>query len=276
MSISQPVLRGWGLRINRTNLELARGNHRLSQAEFEQSVIATIAGVETAYWDLVFAISDLEVNQESLDLAEEQLDRNRIQVEVGTMAPIEITQARAEVASREEGIIVAQTAIENNQDTLKTSLQVPLAQMLESHRRALAAIAAGDFKDETVAVDLPGGKLTIDEGPRPDTSKEALAALKPAFQERGTVTAGNSSQKSDGAAAVLVMESRLDRPAHFLAQPDRPGSGLSRHKQTKFGTHFARRPSVVDGWLPSLHTNQSIQVRWHKVPTCPVRVRIPL
>jgi len=80
---------------------------------------------------------------------------------------------------------------------------------LQSHRRALAAIAGGDFKDETVAVDLPGGKLTIDEGPRPDTSLEALAALKPAFQERGTVTAGNSSQKSDGAAAVLVMESRV-------------------------------------------------------------------
>jgi outer membrane protein TolC len=124
LSITQPLLKGWGVKANRINIELAKGNYRLSQAEFEQSVIDTIALVETNYWDLVFSINDLEVNKESLQLAQEQLDRNRIQVEVGTMAPIEITQARAEVASREQGIIVAQTAIENNQDTLKTSINL--------------------------------------------------------------------------------------------------------------------------------------------------------
>ncbi|HEX9637906.1 MAG TPA: TolC family protein [Acidobacteriota bacterium] len=124
LSITQPLLKGWGFSVNRINIELARGNHRISLSEFEQSVIDTIAQVENNYWDLVFSISDLEVNTESLQLAQEQLERNRIQVEVGTMAPIEITQARAEVASREEGIILAQTAIENNQDTLKTSINI--------------------------------------------------------------------------------------------------------------------------------------------------------
>ena len=73
---------------------------------------------------------------------------------------------------------------------------------LESHQRAVAAIDAGRFRDETIA--LPA--LDVDEGPRRDTSLEALAALKPAFHAKGTVTAGNSSQTSDGAAAVLVMD----------------------------------------------------------------------
>jgi len=73
---------------------------------------------------------------------------------------------------------------------------------LGSHQRALAAIAAGKFTDEIVAV----GDITQDEGPRKDTSVEALAKLKPAFLVNGTVTAGNSSQMSDGAAAVLLME----------------------------------------------------------------------
>jgi acetyl-CoA acyltransferase len=82
------------------------------------------------------------------------------------------------------------------------------AYALESHRKALAAIAAGEFKDELVPVDLPGGRLEVDEGPRADTSIEALAALPPAFQQGGTVTAGNSSQRSDGAAAVVVIERR--------------------------------------------------------------------
>lgn len=80
---------------------------------------------------------------------------------------------------------------------------------LESHRRAAAAIDQGRFREETVPVPLEDGRLfEVDEGVRRDTSMEALRALPPAFQEGGTVTAGNSSQMSDGAAAVVVMSAR--------------------------------------------------------------------
>ena len=80
---------------------------------------------------------------------------------------------------------------------------------LESHRRAIAAAEAGRFDDEIVTVDVPqpkGDPVTIhaDEGPRPDTSLERLAALKPLFRKGGTVTAGNASQINDGAACVVV------------------------------------------------------------------------
>jgi len=71
---------------------------------------------------------------------------------------------------------------------------------LESHRRWAAAAAAGRFDDELVAV----GEVTRDEHPRPDTTLEKLAALKPAFRENGTVTAGNSSGLNDGAAALVI------------------------------------------------------------------------
>jgi acetyl-CoA acyltransferase len=88
---------------------------------------------------------------------------------------------------------------------------------LQSHKKALAAIAAGKFNDELVPVPVsfttPNGskpkrvdiEFKIDDGPRADTSIEALAGLKPAFHAKGTVTAGNSSQMSDGAAAAIVM-----------------------------------------------------------------------
>ena len=88
---------------------------------------------------------------------------------------------------------------------------------LRSHRNAIAAMEAGKFDDELVPVPVsfttPNGSkpkrteivFKIDEGPRADTSLEALAALKPAFHAKGTVTAGNSSQMSDGAAAAVVM-----------------------------------------------------------------------
>jgi len=123
---------------------------------------------------------------------------------------------------------------------------------LRSHQRAIAAIDAGRFKDEIVPVTAllveppngNGGKpatrqiaFDTDEGPRRDTSADALAKLKPAFHVRGSVTAGNSSQTSDGAAAVLVMsaararERGLEPLGRFVAfatagvEPERFGIG---------------------------------------------------
>ena len=113
----------------------------------------------------------------------------------------------------------------------------------ESHQKALAAIAAGKFKDEIVPVDVsysvleagangsPNGsrpktvkaKFEVDEGPRADTSVEVLGKLKAVFHARGVVTAGNSSQMSDGAAAAVVMSAEKARAlglkplARFLA-----------------------------------------------------------
>ncbi len=96
---------------------------------------------------------------------------------------------------------------------------------LASHQKALAAQAAGRFADElipvTVATAVPGAKtgkpviservFAADEGPRADTSAEALAKLKPAFHVQGTVTAGNASQTSDGAAATVLMDAERAR-----------------------------------------------------------------
>src|SRR5499427_7614086 len=88
---------------------------------------------------------------------------------------------------------------------------------LASHQKALAAISAGKFNDELVPVPVsfttPNGskpkridiEFKIDDGPRSDTSMEALSSLRPAFHAKGTVTAGNSSQMSDGSAAAVVM-----------------------------------------------------------------------
>lgn len=82
---------------------------------------------------------------------------------------------------------------------------------LGSHRHAVAAQEAGRFLDDTVPVELEKSVLEEDEGPRADVSLEALAKLKPVFHASGTVTAGNSSQAGDGAAAALVMSETMAR-----------------------------------------------------------------
>lgn len=85
----------------------------------------------------------------------------------------------------------------------------------ESHRRAVAAIAEGRFATEIVPVIVPGrkGDVTVDrdEGPRPETTAEKLSTLKSAFDAQGTVTAGNASQLSDGAAVVVVVDEEMAR-----------------------------------------------------------------
>lgn len=92
---------------------------------------------------------------------------------------------------------------------------------LASHRKAVAAIDASKFDAEIVPVEIAGKKgptsVCVDEGPRRDTSLEALAQLQPVFHARGTITAGNASQMSDGAAAAVVMS--LDRAKALGVKP---------------------------------------------------------
>jgi len=114
---------------------------------------------------------------------------------------------------------------ENHAREAKISREAQDAYALRSHQRAVAAIEAGRFADEIVPLtvhlaDAVAGNgapatrtvtFSIDEGPRRDSSPEALAKLRPAFHVTGTVTAGNSSQMSDGASALLVMEAERAR-----------------------------------------------------------------
>ncbi len=96
------------------------------------------------------------------------------------------------------------TAMGNTAEIVATRYEIDRARQdafaAKSHERALEAIAKGRFKDEIV----PFGGLEVDEGPRAGTSVEGLAALRPAFSPKGSVTAGNASQVSDGAAMAIV------------------------------------------------------------------------
>ena len=103
---------------------------------------------------------------------------------------------------------------------------------LDSQRRAAAAIEAGRFKDEMVAVEVPQRKgppliVDTDEHPRPDTTAEKLAALKPAFRKDGTVTAGNSSGLNDGAAALLVVSRQRAQKLGLAAMGRIVGSAVA-------------------------------------------------
>ncbi len=124
---NQPLLNGFGKEVRQEQLLLARGNLEISAEDFRVQVHNTLEFVESAYWDVKAARAGLDVAREALKRAEELLDQNRKKVEVGTLAPIEITQAEAGVASQEEGVIVAEADLRNAEDELRRLMGIPPA-----------------------------------------------------------------------------------------------------------------------------------------------------
>ena len=119
LNFTQPLLRNFKIDSNRQLLQVSRKNREISDVQVREAVAGTTRSVKNAYWDLVFALNSLDVQRQSLDLAQRSLKENRARVEIGTMAPIDIVQAEAEVAQREEAAIVAEAAIARTEDALR-------------------------------------------------------------------------------------------------------------------------------------------------------------
>lgn len=118
----QPLLKNFGFKTSRREIILAQNNLNVSDSQFKASLLQTVYDVEEAYWNLVFGIENLKVMNQSLELAQDLLRKNKKEVEVGTLAPIEILTAEAEVATRLADILQAEVGVENSEDVLKTLL----------------------------------------------------------------------------------------------------------------------------------------------------------
>ncbi len=125
LSWNMPLLRGFGKEVNTVNILLARNNLDISWQSLSLLAQTTMEQVESAYWDLVAAREARTVAHESLDLAQQLYDLNKKKVEVGTLAPIEITQAEAGVASRQEDVIIAETNVVTAEDNLRKLMAIP-------------------------------------------------------------------------------------------------------------------------------------------------------
>jgi outer membrane protein len=122
---TQPLLRNREIDSARQQLLVTRKNREISDVQFRETVVTTTRNVKNAYWDLAYAVASLAVNQQSLDLARQSLRNTRSRVEIGTMAPIDIVEADAEVATREEAVIVAEATIGQAEDRLKSLVLDP-------------------------------------------------------------------------------------------------------------------------------------------------------
>ena len=124
---TQPLLRNFKIDGTRQQLLVSQKNLEISQTQLQQSIVQTTRTVRNAYYDLMYAIGNLNVQRQSLQLSQQSLKDNRARVEIGTMAPLDIVQAEAEVATREEAVIVAEAAIERQQDLIRALVYGPKA-----------------------------------------------------------------------------------------------------------------------------------------------------
>ena len=124
-SYTQPLLRNFSIDSNRQNLLISQKIQQIADIQLRQTLTQTARTVRNAYFDLLDAVAGYQVAQQSLDLAQTSLKNNRRRVEVGTIAPIEIVQAEAEVAANEESVIVAEGRIRTAEDRLRTLVMNP-------------------------------------------------------------------------------------------------------------------------------------------------------
>ncbi len=128
LNYTQPLLRNFKIDATRQQVLVSRKNREISEVQLQQSIAVTTRNVKNAYWDLVFANNNLAVQRQSLELAQRSFRDNRARVEIGTMAPLDIVQAEAEVAQREEGVILAEAAISRAEDRLRALISNPVDQ----------------------------------------------------------------------------------------------------------------------------------------------------
>jgi len=118
-SYTQPLLRGLKFDNSRRQIEIARKNLSLTDAQFRQRAIDTITNVQRAYWDLVFALRSLQVQRDAVTVARTQLEHNKRLVEQGQLAPIDVVAAEAQISTFEQGVFSALESVSRAENNLK-------------------------------------------------------------------------------------------------------------------------------------------------------------
>jgi outer membrane protein TolC len=120
--ITQNLLNGFGRPVLARNIRVSKNNEKVSNLQFKQQVITTVSAVLNLYWDLVSFNADLKARKDELATAQALFDDNKKQVQIGTLAPIEVTRAEAQVYSSEQDLLISQTNLLQQETVLKNAI----------------------------------------------------------------------------------------------------------------------------------------------------------
>lgn len=193
LTLRQHILAGFGLLPSTRFIRIAKHNKEISSSAFRQQVITTVSQIQNIYWDLVNAYEDMKARERSLALANKTLSDNRKQVEIGTLAPIEIVRAESEVATRNQELIVAQTNLQLQQLLMKNAVTRNLGD----------AALAGAPVIPTDAMEVPENEPVV---PIEDLMKDAMANRAELEQSRIDLVNRDSNKKSARNALLPVVD----------------------------------------------------------------------
>jgi outer membrane protein TolC len=169
VGFQQQLLNGFGRAVNTRNIRIAKNNRKIADWAFTQQAITTVTNTITAYWELVYAREFVKVQQQAVTVSEKLYNDNRKQLEIGTMAPLDVTRAESDLATNRQNLIFAQTVHLQNQQILKNDISKnPLAPNL--------------VNVEIVPTDLPTRPEAIEAPTFEEAAKEAFAK-RPELQE---------------------------------------------------------------------------------------------
>jgi outer membrane protein len=170
VGVQQQLLNGAGRFINRRNIIIAENNRKIADLAFSQQAITTVTNTVNAYWELVFARANVGVEEQAVKVSEKLYNDNKKQLEIGTMAPLDVTRAESEWATDRQNLIVAQTTKLQDELVVKNFISKdPLASNL--------------INVEIVPTDQPDAPSSIQTASFEDAIKEAFAK-RPDLQEQ--------------------------------------------------------------------------------------------
>lgn len=151
LRVVQPLVRNFSIDSARQQLQVSAINREISDVQLRQTVVSTSRNVRHAYWDLSYARASLDVARQSLELAQRSLRETQARIEIGTTPPIDSVAAEAEVAQRQEAVIVAEASVSQAEDRLRALILDPSTPDFWSVRFELAD--AAPFEIQTIDVD---------------------------------------------------------------------------------------------------------------------------
>jgi outer membrane protein len=170
VGFTQQLLNGFGRTVNTRNIVIAKNNRKIADWVFTQQAITTVTNTITAYWELVYSRENVKVQQQAVTVAEKLYNDNKKQLEIGTMAPLDVTRAESELATDRQNLIVAQTTQLQNQQILKNAV-------------SKNPMAPNFVNVEIIPTDLPLRPEAIEAPSFEEAAKEAFAK-RPELQEQ--------------------------------------------------------------------------------------------
>jgi outer membrane protein len=187
VSFSQQLLNGFGRFANRRNILIAKNNKKLADLTVAQQAITTVTNTITAYWELAFARDNVNVQQQAVTVAEKLYNDNQKQLQIGTMAPLDVTRAESELATDRQNLIVAQTTKLQDEQVLKNAISKdPLTANLLN-----VEIIPTDHPTPPEAVEAPSFEDAIKEAfiKRPDLLEQEINVTNAGIDARATAIA---------------------------------------------------------------------------------------